>query len=63
MQWQMFTAFGIFLGTLMGRVFYDVGNVDSNEVCTEALKNKVFATLLSTECVWAHALHLATVLH
>ncbi|KAI5859003.1 MFS sugar transporter [Tricharina praecox] len=50
MQWQMFTAFGIFLGTLMGRVFYDVGNVDSNEVCTEALKNKVFATLLSTEC-------------
>ena len=54
MQWQMWTAFGIFLGTLMGRVFYDVGNVDTNPTCQDALKNKALNTLVSMECVWAH---------
>jgi len=51
MQWQMFTAFGIFLGTLVGIAFYDVGNVDANEVCTAALENRVVETLLNMECV------------
>jgi len=50
----MWTAFGIFLGTLMGRVFYDVGNVDTNPTCQDALKNKALNTLVSMECVWAH---------
>jgi hypothetical protein len=47
MQWQTFTAMGIFLGTLMGTIFHNVGDAGS-PICE---KNASQEVLLAKGCV------------